>query len=138
ADTRGALPLDEAVPDQPTRLERGSPRMLGKYRLSRQLGAGGMGVVFEADDTVLQRKVAVNLLLDRSDGPGGSAERFLREARAAARLSHPNVVPIYDVSQPQDAAFLVMEYLPGGSVHQLLQAKGRLPWRQAAPLVSST
>jgi serine/threonine-protein kinase len=128
------MPRDSAR-DEPTRPDRAPARVLGKYRLLRQVGAGGMGVVHEADDEVLQRKVAVKVLLDRADGPGGPAERFLREARAAARLSHPNVVPIYDVGQANGTAFLVMEYLPGGSVQQMLQARGRLPWEQAVPLV---
>src|SRR5262245_21432873 len=129
------LPPPEAVPDEPTRPDRAPARTLGgKYRLLRQLGAGGMGVVFEAHDEVLQRTVAIKLLLERSDGPGGPAERFLREARAAARLSHPNVVPIYDVGE-DGGAFLVMEHLPGGSAHQLLRASGRLPWQRAVGVI---
>lgn len=124
----------EAAPNEPPRPSQDVPRKLGKYCLLRQVGAGGMGVVFEAEDVVLHRKVAIKLLSGKDETLDGPTQRFLREARAAARLSHPNVVPIFDVGEIHDVAFLVMEYLPGGSVHQLLQTHGRLPWQRAVNL----
>ena len=109
-------------------------RTFGKYRLVRQLGTGGMGVVDEANDVVLHRKVAVKVLLSRPEASDALLERFRREARAAARLSHPHVVPVYDVGTDPNA-FIVMEYLPGGNVHQLVQAAGRLSWEKAVALI---
>ncbi|MFO0881393.1 MAG: serine/threonine-protein kinase [Gemmataceae bacterium] len=113
-----------------------SGRMLGKYRLLRKLGAGGMGVVFLAQDTVLDRQVALKTLSGRISTHKAFVNRFLREARAAARLSHPNVVPIFDVLPHEQTAFLVMEYLPGGSVQDRLLRHGALPWLEAVSLVT--
>ncbi|HZL87151.1 MAG TPA: serine/threonine-protein kinase [Pirellulaceae bacterium] len=103
--------------------------MVGRYRLIGPLG-GGMSVVFEAEDTVLDRRVALKTL------PGDSntkerRERLLEEARAAARLSHPQVVTVFDVASAGEIDFLVMELLPAGSVADLLKRRGKLPWQMA-------
>jgi serine/threonine protein kinase len=104
--------------------------MLGKYRLVQRLGAGGMGVVFLAEDTVLRRMVAIKLLAGSNNTPH-LVQRFLREARAAAQISHPHVVSIFDVNTVGEVAYLVMELLSGGSVQEHLSHLGPLPWEQA-------
>jgi tetratricopeptide (TPR) repeat protein len=88
----------------------GLPRRLGRYRVLKQIGEGGMGVVLLASDDALRRKVALKTL-KRTDK--SSRTRFLREARAAARVSHPNVCPIFEVGQEGRRPFLAMELLPG-------------------------
>lgn len=88
------------------------PIELGRYRLGKKLGAGGMGVVFEAEDSSLQRKVAIKLMFDA----GGSAlamARFRREARAMAALSHPNIVQVFEVGSQDGHLYIVMELVEG-------------------------
>ncbi len=107
----------------------GVDRMLGgRYRLIREIARGGMAAVWEADDTLLDRRVAVKLLHAQFADEPEFLERFRREARAAARLSHPNIVPIYDVGQDAGARtpYIVMELVDGGNL------KDRI--REAAPL----
>lgn len=84
---------------------------VGRYQLRRELGAGGMGVVYEAFDPQLQRPVAVKVLRSSLD-----RERFTREARALAKLSHPNVVAIYDVETVGELAFIAMELVEGATL----------------------
>jgi len=95
-----------------------------RYVILRELGRGGMGVVYAAYDTVLDRKVALKLLRDRVGGAEGH-ERMLREARALARLSHPNVVGIYEVGEVGQRVFLAMELVDGISLRAWLRAQPR-------------
>ena len=95
-------PERQAPPELPTRI--------GRYRVLEQIGEGGMGRVLLAADDTLRRKVALKTL-KRTDG--SSRRRFLREARAAARISHPNVCPIFEVGEEGGRPFLAMELLPG-------------------------
>jgi serine/threonine protein kinase len=90
----------------------------GRYELLGEAKAGGMGIVYKARDTALDRIVALKML--KTGGRAGLEEvaRFQREARAVGRLNHPNIVPIYDVAQEQGLHFLTMEYLPGGNLAQ--------------------
>ena len=86
----------------------------GRYRLERSLGHGGMATVFLARDEELDRPVAIKLLAEHLAGDTAFRDRFLREARLAASLSHPNVVSVYDAGQAEDGRpFIVMEYVPG-------------------------
>src|SRR3954451_21250526 len=103
----------------------GVDRVLGgRYRLIREIARGGMAAVWEADDLLLDRRVAVKLLHAQFADEPEFLERFRREARAAARLSHPNIVPIYDVGPetrgPQDVEartpYIVMELVDGGNL----------------------
>lgn len=94
---------------------------LGKYQLKALLGKGGMGTVYQATDVRLQRDVAVKVLPKRMSADGEAVRRFLREARGAARLNHPNVVAIHDVDQKQGYCFLVMELVTGGTAQDLLR-----------------
>ncbi len=88
----------------------------GRYRLLQPLGRGAMSAVWEADDTELGRRVAVKLL-----GPTADPQRFEREARAAAALSHPNIVSVYDYGRDEGRPFMVLELLPGGSLEDRLR-----------------
>ena len=103
---------------------------LGPYRIDRLLGAGGMGEVFSATDTRLNRRVAIKVL------PAGVAPdeemraRFAREAKAVAALTHPHICTLYDVGSQDQIDFLVMEYLEGDTLATRL-AKGRLPFEEA-------
>lgn len=85
----------------------------GRYRLKRQLGRGGMGIVYLAHELALDRLVALKLLLLRHAALPEHRERFLREARTAARLSHPNILPIHAVDQVGEFVFFTMAYLDG-------------------------
>lgn len=105
-------------------------RTLGKYRLTRRLGAGGMGVVYLARDTRLQRDAAVKVLSVRAASKPKFRERFLREARAAASFSHPQVVTIYEIDEQDGLCFMAMELL-SGSMLDLRNSRGKLTWRNA-------
>lgn len=100
------------------------PEQVGRYRILSQLGRGGMGVVYLAEDPLLHRKVAIKML-DLSVEEGTDREflrdRLMRDARAAAILSHPNIVNIHDVIEEGSAAYVVMEYLAGESLSAFLK-----------------
>lgn len=100
--------------------------LAGRYRLVERIGAGGMGEVWRAQDTVLGRPVAIKTLDLTRSTEAGAPERFAREARTTASLNHPNVVTVHDSGVDGDTTFLVMELLPGPSVADLL-ADGPLP-----------
>jgi hypothetical protein len=108
----------------------------GRYRLHRQLGAGGMGLVWRARDEVLGRDVAVKEVVPPAGLSGTDrAElrlRTLREARTAARLNHPNVVKIYDVVHTEEWPWIVMEYVPSRSLHEIIANDGPLSPPQVA------
>nr|MBP8036549.1 protein kinase [Negativicutes bacterium] len=84
-----------------------------RYRLLERIGGGGMAEVFLAEDVLLARQVAVKLLRAQFTGDEDFVAKFRQEARAAARLSHPNIVSIYDVGCEADTHYIVMEYVPG-------------------------
>lgn len=108
-----------------------------RYRLVRELGQGGFGVVFEAEDLLLERAVAIKLLRpDRAYGEHGKRlrERFLHEAQAASRISHPHVVALHDVREHESGWYVVMELFAGGSLRGLLQERGALPVLDALSL----
>jgi formylglycine-generating enzyme required for sulfatase activity/tRNA A-37 threonylcarbamoyl transferase component Bud32 len=97
-----------------------------RYKVLRELGRGGMGVVYEARQTLMNRQVVIKViskaLLDHPD----AVERFRREVEAAARLSHPNIVTAYDAEQAGELHMLVMEFVPGQSLAEVLKKKGPL------------
>lgn len=90
-----------------------------------------MGVVYEAEDTVLKRPVAIKVLPQLAAADPESLQRFLREAQAAARLNHPHAVTVYEVGQTDGVPYLAMELVRGGSIQDYLDAHGRLPWPEA-------
>jgi serine/threonine protein kinase/WD40 repeat protein len=110
---------------------------LGKYCLVQRLGEGGMGVVYAAEDPVLGRRVALKVLSGAALREPGAAQRFFLEARAAARINHPNVVTVHDIGQQGDVCYIVMELVEGASAQALLYEQGALPWPQATRLIAS-
>ena len=107
----------------------------GRYSLERELGRGGMGVVYLARDVSLDRLVAIKLLPPELAGRTNLRERFLREARLAARLSHPNIVPIHSVEEHEGLVWFVMAFVPGESLGARLRARGSLPAAEAGRLL---
>jgi hypothetical protein len=103
----------------------------GKYKVLRPLGAGGMGQVFLCEHTLMRRLVAVKLLPSGLAGDAAAVERFHREARAVARLHHPNIVTAHDADRDGDRHFLVMEYVDGPTLDQLVKQDGPLPAARA-------
>ncbi len=142
AATRKNVP-HMTLPAQPPALSEGS--RLAQYELKREVGRGGMGVVYLARDVDLEREVALKLLWQgggsdpsaAAAGRGVSAEdarasdRFLIEARSAARISHPHVVTIYQVGIHQGLGFIAMEWMEGGSLAEHLKRNVFLDWREA-------
>jgi len=117
----------------PAQAEGGIGR-LGHYRVLKVLGKGGMGMVLLAEDTHLLRLAAVKIMLRRFALDSESRDRFLREARAAARLKNDNIVTIFQVSEERGIPFIAMEYLKGLSLEQYLQEKGELSIEQAVQI----
>src|ERR1700692_3558241 len=103
---------------------------LGPYEILAPLGAGGMGEVYKARDTRLDRTVAIKVLPEHLSQKPQLRERFEREARAVSSLNHSNICTLHDVGQQDDVDFLVMEYLEGDTLAQRLK-KGSLPLDQA-------
>src|SRR3990172_8662273 len=99
----------------------------GRYKVLRKLGAGGMADVYLAEDQELGRRVAIKILNERHANDDQFVERFRSEAKSAARLSHPNIVSIYDRGQAEDTYYIAMEYLDGRSLKELIVRKGPTP-----------
>ena len=99
----------------------------GRYRLLRKLGSGGMADVWLAEDRELGRRVAIKILHERYANDEQFVERFRREATHAAGLSHQNIVSIYDRGSVNGSYFIVMEYVEGRTLKELLVARGTCP-----------
>lgn len=125
-DARRAADGDGGPPTRPVPL---APAAFGddaRYRVTGQLGSGGMGLVLRARDTLLERDVAIKLLADNLSADAGARERFLREARSAAAIHDPRVVAVHDVGEQEGRPYLVMECVEGGSLAEALAADGPL------------
>jgi hypothetical protein len=107
----------------------------GRYRVVRLLDKGGMGAVYQAEHLVMQRPVALKVINRTFTGNAAAVERFRREVRAAARLTHPNIVTTYDAEDAADTLFLVMEYVEGVSLARLVDERGPLPVAEACAYV---
>jgi serine/threonine-protein kinase len=110
----------------------------GRYHILDRIAAGGMGEVFRARDAVLDREVAIKVLHRSLAGDQGFVERFRREARAAAGISHPNIVNVHDWGAVDGIYYMVMEYVDGRAVRELLNAQGRLAPAQTADVLRQT
>ncbi len=101
-------------------------RQIGDYRIVREIGHGGMGVVYEAEQASLGRRVALKVLAEHIGRTANGAERFRREARAAARLHHTNIVPVFEVGQSDGIFFYAMQFIPGQSLAEVIVELRRL------------
>ncbi len=121
------------MPDQPSaelfKLQRA---LAGRYSLERELGRGGMGIVYLAREVSLDRPVALKLLPPGLAAHEASRERFLNEARMAAKLSHPNIVPIFTVDEVEEFVFFAMAYIEGETLGQRIRARGPRPSSEVA------
>lgn len=126
--TEASIAWDESMvrrlldpPSHPELLGR-----LGRYEIERLIGSGGMGIVFKARDTELNRPVAIKILAPYLSGNGSAKKRFAREARSAAGVVDDHVVPIHNVESENEPPFLVMQYIAGGSLQEKLDRDGPL------------
>src|SRR5580704_6258045 len=97
---------------------------LSHYRIEAKLGEGGMGLVYRAFDTHLDRPVAIKILRADATTNPESKRRFVQEAKAASALNHPNIIHIYDISSSGDTDFIVMEFVAGKTLHELIGKYG--------------
>lgn len=110
-------------------------KTLGKYRITSVLGQGAMGVVLKARDPMIERDVAIKVLAEHLAADSAAVARFLGEARAAGKLSHPHVMAIYEICQEGPTTYLVLEYITGGSVESQLEERRVLPVLEATQVL---
>ncbi|AWX57057.1 MULTISPECIES: Stk1 family PASTA domain-containing Ser/Thr kinase [Brevibacillus] len=106
-------------------------RLGGRYQIESRVGGGGMAIVYKAKDLILNRPVAVKVLRSQFGTDEDFVNRFRREAQAVASLSHPNVVGVYDVGQEGDTHYMVMEYIEGYTLKEVIIQRGALPVEEA-------
>ena len=109
--------------------------LAGRYSIDRELGRGGMGIVYLAREVLLDRLVAIKLLPPEKARQTILRERFLREARLAAKLSHPNIIPIHAVDDTREFVFYVMAYVEGETLAQRVRTRGPLPGSEAVRIL---
>ncbi|MBT7191079.1 MAG: SUMF1/EgtB/PvdO family nonheme iron enzyme [Anaerolineae bacterium] len=109
-------------------------KSLGRYHILEQIGEGGMAIVYKAFDTRLEREVAIKVVLPTRQQSSKFIKRFEREAKALAKLSHPNIVKVLDYGKEGDLPFIVMEYVPAGTLKKQLKGK-TLNWKDALTLI---
>src|SRR5687768_2137719 len=124
--------MTQPTPVIPSEYSDVAAALAGQYSLERELGRGGMGVVFLARDLRLDRPVAIKMLLPHIANDEQVRERFLREARTAASLTHPNVVPIHRADEVAGRVFFVMGYVDGESLATHVRQRGPLPAEEVA------
>ncbi len=131
--------IPERREPQSTPSSKAHPPSFGKYKVIGELGRGAMGIVYLAKDETIQREVAVKALhidpILSDEEQKEIRERFIREARAAGSLSHPNVVVVHDVGEEGRTPYIVMEYLKGATLRELIY-EGPLPIKQAENIIS--
>jgi len=108
---------------------------LAGYRIVGVLGEGGMGIVYEAEHTLLGRKAALKSLLGDLAANEEYRARFIRESQAVASIDHPNIIPVYDAGETGGTAYIAMRYVPGGDLADLLERKGALPPPEALSIL---
>ncbi len=109
--------------------------LAGRYSLQRELGRGGMGIVYLAQDVALERPVALKLLQPQLASQPALKQRFLNEARTAAKLSHPNIIPIFSVDEVDKFVFFVMAFVDGETLGQRIRSRGPLPAPELAKIL---
>jgi hypothetical protein len=123
------------LPGQPAAAAGELPEQFGRYRILKKLGQGGMGSVYLAHDSQLDRKVALKVPHFAPDDDPKILERFYSEARAAATLTHPNICPVHDVGEINGIRYLTMAYIEGKPLSAFIRVDAHLPMRQVASLV---
>ena len=108
-----------------------------RYEIIRSIGEGGMANVYLAEDTILNRKVAVKILRGDLASDEKFVRRFQREAISASSLSHPNIVEMYDVGEDDGKYFIVMEYVEGKSLKSLIKKRGGLTLPEAIDIITT-
>src|SRR6187397_522790 len=108
----------------------------GRYEVHRRLGRGGMAEVFLARDQLLDRPVAIKILFPEFATDPSFVARFRREAQAAANLNHPNIVGVYDWGKERGTYYIVMEYVDGKTVSEMIRGDGPLDPKQAAGIAA--
>jgi serine/threonine-protein kinase len=108
---------------------------LGGCRLARRLGSGAIGVVYEAEQLSIGRRVAIKMLSSKAASDQKVVQRFQRESKLCAQIQHPNVVSVYDCGFERGVHYLIMEYVDGQTLAGMLDEAERLPWAKAAKLV---
>ena len=114
------------VPQPPLAPASAKERRLGDYRILREIGRGGMGVVYEAEQVSLGRQVALKVLPSQVAEDRQALERFRREAKAAARLHHSNIVPVYEVGRDGEVAYYAMQFIEGQGLDKVIDELARL------------
>jgi predicted Ser/Thr protein kinase len=140
AESAGATRATLSLPSdtRPAAAPSGAPALpeqFGRYRIIKQIGKGGMGSVYLAHDTELDRSVALKVPHFKSDDAPEVLERFTREARAAATINHPNICPVHDVSEINGIRYVTMAYVEGRPLSDLVHSGKPLPPRSVAALV---
>src|SRR5262249_34315446 len=120
---RNPLARDMGTPTPSPRAITLTGTVAGRFVIARLLGAGGMGQVYQAQDTKLKRIVAIKRMAPKLQQDERDRRRFLREAQQASPLNHPNIAAIYDVIEENDDVLLVMEYVEGTPLRSVLQGK---------------
>ncbi|MFI5363182.1 MAG: protein kinase [Elusimicrobiota bacterium] len=132
--TLGPAAENEAPSARP--VDRFVPALIrGQYEISRQIGVGGMGMVYAGTDRSLGRPVAIKKMRDELRFDAREKARFVTEAKTVAALRHPNIVDIYAIAEDGDDVFLVFEFVDGKTVHEIVSASGRLTPERAAGIV---
>jgi urea transport system substrate-binding protein len=137
---------DTAPPERPAKLDddlvsatgfQPTPGIqMGRYRVGRRIGSGGMGVVFEAEDSLLKRRVAIKFLRTTMARSQQTLERFMREAQAASQIDHPNAVATYDVGEHEGLRYVVLELLEPRSARSFIASEGPMFWTEATRVVA--
>ena len=138
SERRGPVSLGSVPTAQPASVAGNVGGLIrGQYEISRQIGQGGMGMVYEGTDRSLGRRVAIKKMREELRLNPRDRERFIIEAKTVASLHHPNIVDIYAIAEEGEDVYLVFEYVDGKTVHDLVQAKGRLPLAEAVSVTRS-
>lgn len=116
-------------------LGKGRSDILPGYEILSKIGQGGMGAVYKARQTTMDRLVAIKILLPNFAREKDAVERFTREAKLLAKLHHPNIVAALDAGYSNGVYYVVMEYVEGTSLEQLIRVRGRIPWKEAAGIL---
>lgn len=128
--------LDLGASDTVAPSLQGMPERIGEFRIIREIGRGGMGVVYLAEQDEPRRDVALKMLIQGQMAPAIDLARFRAEAEAAARLDHPHIVPVFEVGSHEGTPFFTLRYIPGESLSHRVGRQGPLSGRQAAEILA--